>query len=453
MNKEKSDFTQGSILKKLIPFMIPILGALVLQAAYGAVDLLVVGRFGSTAGLSAVSTGSQILNLVTFVITQLAMGITVLIARYIGEKSTGQIGELLGGAITVFAIVSAVLFVVMVFFARPLAVLMQAPQEAISLTTVYVRICGGGIFFIVAYNVLAAIFRGLGDSRSPLIFVAVACVVNIIGDLILVAGFHLDAAGAAIATVAAQAVSVVLAIVLLKKKDLKFGIQKKDFRINGQCKRFLKVGLPLALQEFLTQMSFLALCAFVNKLGLEASSGYGVACKIVNFAMLVPSSLMQSMASFVSQNVGAGKPDRAKKSMFTGMGLGVIVGVVVFICVWCFGDVLTSVFTTDAAVIQKGTEYLRGFAPETIVTAVLFSMVGFFNGYEKTVWVMIQGLVQTLLVRLPLAYVMSIQPHASLTRIGLAAPVATCFGIVLNVIFYLIFTRKMEWERKNKKLL
>lgn len=453
MNKEKSDFTQGSILKKLIPFMIPILGALVLQAAYGAVDLLVVGRFGSTAGLSAVSTGSQILNLVTFVITQLAMGITVLIARYIGEKSTGQIGQLLGGAVTVFAIVSAVLFVVMVFFAKPLAVLMQAPQEAISLTTVYVRICGGGIFFIVAYNVLAAIFRGLGDSRSPLIFVAVACVVNIIGDLILVAGFHLDAAGAAIATVAAQAVSAVLAIVLLKKKDLKFGIQKKDFRINGQCKRFLKVGLPLALQEFLTQMSFLALCAFVNKLGLEASSGYGVACKIVNFAMLVPSSLMQSMASFVSQNVGAGKPDRAKKSMFTGMGLGVIVGVVVFICVWCFGDVLTSVFTTDTAVIQKGTEYLRGFAPETIVTAVLFSMVGFFNGYEKTVWVMIQGLVQTLLVRLPLAYVMSIQPHASLTKIGLAAPVATCFGIVLNVIFYLIFTRKMEWERKNKKLL
>lgn len=453
MNKGKSDFTQGSILKKLIPFMIPILGALVLQAAYGAVDLLVVGRFGSTAGLSAVSTGSQILNLVTFVITQLAMGITVLIARYIGEKSTGQIGQLLGGAVTVFAIVSAVLFVVMVFFAKPLAVLMQAPQEAISLTTVYVRICGGGIFFIVAYNVLAAIFRGLGDSRSPLIFVAVACVVNIIGDLILVAGFHLDAAGAAIATVAAQAVSVVLAIVLLKKKDLKFGIQKKDFRINGQCKRFLKVGLPLALQEFLTQMSFLALCAFVNKLGLEASSGYGVACKIVNFAMLVPSSLMQSMASFVSQNVGAGKPDRAKKSMFTGMGLGVIVGVVVFICVWCFGDVLTSVFTTDTAVIQKGTEYLRGFAPETIVTAVLFSMVGFFNGYEKTVWVMIQGLVQTLLVRLPLAYVMSIQPHASLTKIGLAAPVATCFGIVLNVIFYLIFTRKMEWERKNKELL
>lgn len=446
---EKRDFTQGSILNKLILFMIPVFGALVLQAAYGAVDLLVVGRFGTTAGLSAVSTGSQILNLVTFVITQFVMGITVLIARYIGEKNSGQIGELLGGGITVFTIICIVLFAVMVFFAKPLAILMQAPEEALSLTSVYVKICGGGIFFIVAYNVLAAIFRGFGDSKSPLIFVAVACVVNIIGDLILVAGFHLDAAGAAIATVAAQAVSVVLALIILKKKKYGFRIRKQDFKINNQCKRFIKVGLPLALQEFLTQMSFLALCAFINKLGLEASSGYGVACKIVNFAMLVPSALMQSMASFVSQNVGAGKPDRAKKSMFTGMGFGVIVGVIVFIAVWNFGDALCGIFTPDLAVIQKGAEYLRGFAPETIVTAILFSMIGFFNGYEKTVWVMIQGLVQTLLVRLPLAYFMSIQPNVSLTKMGLAAPIATCFGILLNVIFYFVFFKKHQHSKND----
>lgn len=444
--RDRADFTQGNILSKLIPFMLPVLGALILQAAYGAVDLLVVGRFGTTAGLSAVSTGSQILNLVTFVITQFAMGITVLIARYIGEKSTNQIGELLGGAITVFTIICVVLFIVMVFFANPLSVLMQAPKEALGLTSVYVRICGGGIFFIVVYNVLSAIFRGFGDSKSPLIFVAVACIVNIIGDLIFVAGLHLDAAGAAIATVMAQAVSVVLALVMLKRKNYDFRIRRKDFKINKQCRRFVKVGLPLALQEFLTQMSFLALCAFVNKLGLETSSGYGVACKIVNFAMLVPSALMQSMASFVSQNVGAGKDKRAKQSMLTGMGVGLFVGTIVFISVWNFGDVLTAVFTTDAAVIQKGAEYLRGFAPETIATAVLFSMVGYFNGYEKTVWVMIQGLIQTLLVRLPFAYVMSIQPNASLTKIGLSAPIATCCGIILNIIFYLVFTKKVKRE-------
>ncbi len=448
MNNSKSDFTQGSILGKLIPFMIPILGALVLQAAYGAVDLLVVGRFGSTSGLSAVSTGSQVLNLVTFVITQFATGITVLIARYIGEKKPEQIGALIGGSTIVFAIISAVLFVVMICFARPISVIMQAPKEAVKLTSVYVRICGGGIFFIVAYNLLAAIFRGLGDSKSPLIFVAIACVINIIGDLVLVAGFHMDAAGAAIATVLAQAVSVVFALILLLKRNLSFKITKKDFIINSQCKKALKVGLPLALQEFLTQISFLALCAFVNRLGLEASSGYGVACKIVSFAMLIPSSLMQSMASFVSQNVGAGNEKRARKTMFTGIGMGLVIGCIVFVLVLLKGNVLTAIFTTDETVIMNGYDYLKGFAPETIVTAILFSMVGYFNGHDKTLWVMIQGLAQTLLVRLPLAYYMSILPDTNLTKIGLAAPVATVFGIILNVIFFIMLNKKENSKNK-----
>ena len=441
MTNDRSDFTQGNILKKLVSFMMPILGALILQAAYGAVDLLVVGRFGSTAGLSAVSTGSQVLNLVTFVVVQFAMGITVLIARYLGERRPEKIGAVIGGGAIVFTMISAVLFIIMVAFAHPISVLMQAPESAVSLTSSYIRICGGGIFFIVAYNLLSAIFRGLGDSKSPLLFVLVACIVNVIGDLVLVAGLHMDAAGAAIATVAAQALSVVFALILLVKMKLPFTITKKDFRLNVQCKRFLQIGLPLALQECLTQISFLALCAFVNRLGLEASSGYGVACKIVNFAMLVPSSLMQSMASFVSQNIGAGKKKRANQSMFTGIGVGLAVGCVVFILVMFKGDMLAGIFSTDAEVISNAFDYLKGFAPETIVTAILFSMIGYFNGNNKTVWVMIQGLIQTLLVRLPLAYFMSIQPDASLTKIGLAAPVATVTGIILNVGFYIYLNR------------
>lgn len=438
---DKADFTQGSILKKLVFFMLPVLGALILQAAYGAVDLLVVGRFGSTSGLSAVSTGSQVLNLVTFVVIQFAMGITVLIARYLGEKKPQQIGAVIGGAVVVFALISIGLFIIMVCFARPISVLMQAPAEAVDLTSQYVRICGSGIFFIVAYNLMSAIFRGLGDSKSPLLFVLVACIVNVIGDLFFVAVLHKDAAGAAVATVMAQALSVVFAVILLLKKELPFAIKKSDFRFNPQCKKFLKIGLPLALQECLTQLSFLALCAFVNRLGLEASSGYGVACKIVNFAMLVPSALMQSMASFVSQNVGAGKTKRAKKSMVTGIGVGLAVGCVVFLLVMFKGDVLAGFFSTDAAVIQNGYDYLKGFALETIVTAVLFSMVGYFNGNNKTLWVMAQGLIQTLLVRLPLAYFMSIQPNASLTKIGLAAPVSTIVGIVLNVGLFIYLER------------
>ena len=382
----------------------------ILQAAYGAVDLLVVGRFGSTSGLSAVSTGSQVLNLVTFVVTQLAMGVTVLIARYIGEKREKEIGAVLGGAAVVFAILAGCLFVLLVLFARPISVLMQAPQEALALTTSYVRICGCGILFIVAYNVLSAVFRGLGDSRSPLLFVLVACLVNVAGDLVLVAGLHLDAAGAALATVLAQAVSVVCALAILRLKKLPFTFRKSDVRLNEQCRRFLTIGLPLALQEFLTQLSFLALCAFVNRLGLAASSGYGVASKIVSFVMLVPSALMQSMASFVAQNIGADNVKRAKKSMLTGIAVGVAFGIVMFALVLLKGDILAGLFSTDAEVVRRGFEYLRGFAPETIVTAVLFSMVGYFNGSNQTLWVMIQGLIQTLLVRLPLAYYMSIQP-------------------------------------------
>ncbi len=437
-----ADFTQGSILKKLCRFMLPVLGALILQAAYGAVDLLVVGRFGSTSGLSAVSTGSQVLNLVTFVVTQLAMGVTVLIARYIGEKREKEIGAVLGGAAVVFTILAGCLFVLLVLFARPISVLMQAPQEALALTASYVRICGCGILFIVAYNVLSAVFRGLGDSRSPLLFVLVACLVNVAGDLVLVAGLHLDAAGAALATVLAQAVSVGCALAILRRKKLPFTFRKSDMRLNEQCRRFLAIGLPLALQEFLTQLSFLALCAFVNRLGLAASSGYGVASKIVSFVMLVPSALMQSMASFVAQNIGAGNVKRAKKSMFTGIAVGVAFGIVMFALVLRKGDVLAGLFSTDAEVVRRGFEYLRGFAPETIVTAVLFSMVGYFNGSNQTLWVMIQGLIQTLLVRLPLAYYMSIQPNASLTKIGMSAPVATVVGIALNIGCFLYLNRR-----------
>ena len=442
-----ADFTQGSILKKLCRFMLPVLGALILQAAYGAVDLLVVGRFGSTSGLSAVSTGSQVLNLVTFVVTQLAMGVTVLIARYIGEKREKEIGAVLGGAAVVFTILAGCLFVLLVLFARPISVLMQAPQEALALTASYVRICGCGILFIVAYNVLSAVFRGLGDSRSPLLFVLVACLVNVAGDLVLVAGLHLDAAGAALATVLAQAVSVGCALAILRRKKLPFTFRKSDVRLNEQCRRFLAIGLPLALQEFLTQLSFLALCAFVNRLGLAASSGYGVASKIVSFVMLVPSALMQSMASFVAQNIGAGNVKRAKKSMFTGVAVGVAFGIVMFALVLRKGDVLAGLFSTDAEVVRRGFEYLRGFAPETIVTAVLFSMVGYFNGSNQTLWVMIQGLIQTLLVRLPLAYYMSIQPNASLTKIGMSAPVATVVGIVLNIGCFLYLNRRDAAKR------
>lgn len=441
---EKQDFTTGNISVKLVKFMIPILGALVLQAMYGAVDMLIVGQFGSEAGVSAVSTGSSIVNIVVFTIAGLSMGVTVLISRYLGEGKAKSIGKVLGGVIAVFVVLSVILTVFLLVAADGLAILMQAPKEARELTALYVRICGGGILFIIAYNVISSIFRGLGDSKNPLIFVAIACAVNIVGDLLFVAVFKWDVAGAAIATVLAQVVSVVLSILIIKKQKLPIEFTLKDIGFNSEVKKFVMIGIPIALQELLTNASFLALCAFINRLGLEESSGYGISQKVVSFILLIPSSIMQSMSSVVAQNVGANDEKRAKKAMYSGMLIGAGIGVVITIATLLFGEPLSAIFTKNTVFMEKSAEYLIGFSIEPIVTSILFSYMGYFSGHGKTVFVMAQGLAQTFLVRLPVSYIMSIRPDANLTEIGIAAPAATIFGIVLCTIYFVIMNRSLS---------
>lgn len=447
MNNHQN-FTEGNIFKKLSLFMLPILGALILQSMYSAVDLLIVGQFGTNAGMSAVSTGSNIVNLVVFTVSGLTMGITVLISRYLGEGKNKNIAKVLGGVIAFFAVLSVIVSIFLITCAPLLATLLQAPKEAFDLTVLYVRICGGGILFVLAYNVISAIFRGIGDSTSPLLFVFIACVVNIIGDLLLVAIFKMDVVGAAIATILAQAVSVILSLLIIRKKQLPFTLSKSDIGFNSEVIKFIKLGAPICLQEFLTNISFLALCSFVNSLGLDASSGYGVAQKIVSFILLIPSSLMQSMSSFVAQNVGAKKEKRALSALWIGIAIGASIGIFVSILTVLKGDVISSIFTNDLAVIKQSNDYLKGFALEAIVTSFLFSYMGYFNGPGKTMFVMLQGLAQSFLVRLPMAYIMSIQPDANLTMIGLSAPSATIFGIILCTIYFI--KTKKEFLQNEK---
>ena len=440
---DKQDFTTGSISGKLAAFMGPVFLALVLQAMYSAVGLLIVGRFGTTAGISGVSTGSSVMNLVTFVTTSLTAAVTIVIGRYIGEGNQKKIGRLVGSASVFFVLYAVVISIILIIAARPLAILMQAPEEAVDLTATYIRICGGGFLFIAFYNFISAIFRGLGDSRMPLVFVGIACFINIVMDYILIAIFSMNVAGAAIATVTAQAVSVVISLIVMKHKNLPFTIEKKDFCFSDEIGKFLSIGFPMALQELLTNISFLCLVSFVNRLGLDASSGYGVAQKIQSFIMLIPSSIMQSLGTFVSQNVGAGQNTRAKKGMLFTMTVGAVVGVVIALTIFLRGDAVSSIFTSDLAVIARSFEYLKGFAVEAVVTSILFSYMGYFNGNSRSLFVMIQSVAQAFLVRLPMSYFMSIQPDASLTHIGMAAPTATCFGIILCTIYYI----KMQKEK------
>ena len=438
------DFTQGSIAGKLVKFMIPVLGALIWQAMYGAVDLIVVGQFGTNAGISGVATGSNVINLVTFVITSLTMGVTVLISRYLGERSVERVGKVIGGAICFFIALAAVLMAVLLLFAPQFASWLNAPEEAYDLTVTYIRICGAGIAFVVAYNVISGIFRGLGNSRLPLIFVLIACIVNVIGDLVFVAGLQMDVAGAALATILAQAVSVVMSLMIIRRQKLPFTVTRRDIGFNSEIGTFLKLGVPLALQECLTNISFLILCAIINNMGLEASSGYGIAQKVVSFIMLIPSSLMQSMSAFVAQNVGAGKEKRARRAMVTGMAIGVTIGAFIFALSFFKGDVPSALFTSNPVFIEKSAEYLRGFSPEAVLTCVVFSYIGYFNGHSKPIPVMAQGITAAFLVRVPLSYLFSLKPGASLVDIGMAVPIASVYGIIFFTVCYAFTTRKMK---------
>ena len=439
-----NNFTEGNIAKKLIKFMLPILLSLILQAMYGAVDTLVVGKFGSDVGLSGVSTGSSIISFITFTVAAFCSAVMIQIARYLGEKKEERIGKVIGGAISFFLVASIILTILLIVFAKDIAILMQSPKEALEKTIIYIQICGAGMIFIVFYNVISSIFRGLGNSKLPLLFVGISCFVNILLDLIFVIIFKMDVAGAALATVIAQTVSVILSIIIILKQKLPFTMSIKDIKFNKEVVLFSKIGLPIALQEILTSVSFAALLAFINKLGLDQSSGYGIANKIVSFAMLIPSALMQSMASFIGQNIGANKTDRAKKSMYIGMGIGSLFGLVVCNLTFFFGTNLSYIFTDiNSYAIESGI-YLKGFALEAILTCILFSYMGYFSGQGKTIFVMLQGIAQTFIVRLPMSYIMSIQPNPNLALIALAGPAATLFGIFINVIYYFISNYKKK---------
>lgn len=442
--KQTQNFTEGKIFAPLIRFALPVLLALLLQTMYGAVDLLVVGQFGTSADVSAVSTGSMVMHTVTVVITGLAMGLTVLVGHKIGEGLREEAGSIIGSGIWLFGVLAVAVSVVMVFAAPSIAKVMQAPAEALEKTVTYLIICSAGAVFIVAYNLVGSIFRGIGDSVMPLVTVAIACVLNIVGDLVLVALFHMGTAGAAIATVFAQAVSVALSLILIRRRELPFAMNAKSLRPNGkQIRQILLLGIPIALQDLLVSISFLAITAIVNGLGLTASAGVGVAEKLCGFVMLVPSAFMQAMSAFVAQNMGAGKPLRAQKALLWGVVSSLAVGAVMWYLTFFHGNLLAGLFARDAAVIAAAADYLKAYAIDCLLTSFLFCFIGYFNGTGNTVFVMLQGIIGAFGVRLPVSWFVSRQAWASLFHIGLATPASSLVQILLCGIYF-FYVRKRQ---------
>ena len=437
------NLTEGNILGSLVRFAVPVLLSLFLQALYGGVDLLVVGQFASTADVSGVATGSMLLQTMTMIVTGLAMGITVVVGERIGRREPVQAGRAIGSGICLFGVCAVFLTAVMAGGAEPLSVLMHAPEEALSQTAAYVRICGAGSVFIVAYNVLGAVFRGIGDSKTPLFTVAVACVINIAGDLLLVAGFHMGAAGAALATVAAQAISVLLSFGLIRKKTLPFVFSREFIRFDRRYVVLeLKVGIPVALQEFLVGISFLVIQMIVNSFGVVFSAGVGVGEKVCSFIMLVPSAYMQSMSAFVAQNMGARNPGRAKRALGCGIATSLAAGVVMGYLSFFHGDMLASIFSKDSAVIEAAHSYLKAYAIDCLLTPFLFCFTGYYNGREKTMFVMAQGIIGAFLVRIPVVYLISRIPGASLFQIGLGTPASSLVQITLCFIMFFLLEKR-----------
>lgn len=439
------DFTSGKIVAPLLKFAGPVLFALFLQAMYGAVDLMIVGKFAESADVSAVATGSQIMMTITNLMSSLAMGMTILLGEKIGERRPDEGGRIVGTGILLFLIIGLIMTVLTAALAPALAGAMNAPAEAFDYTTGYIRICGIGAIVIIAYNLIGSIFRGIGDSSTPLITVMIACVCNIAGDLLLVAVFDMGTAGAAMATVFTQFVSVAISFLIIRKKSLPFKFGRDRIRWNGGIvKRILILGTPIALQDLLVGISFLVILAIVNSLGLVYSAGVGVSEKVCAFVMLVPAAFMQSMSAFVAQNRGAGKSDRAIRGLWSAIGISLIAGVVMFYLAFFRGKMLSGIFANDTEVIAASADYLKAYAIDCLLTSFLFCFTGFFNGMEYTRFVMIQGIIGAFCVRVPVSYFMSKITPVSLFRIGLATPCSTMVQIIMCFTCFLVLKRRLE---------
>ena len=354
----------------------------------------------------------------TNLVSSFAMGLTILLGQQIGRGGKEAGGKSVGTGIIFFIIIAVIMSIAMLFLTPQLSSLMNAPQEAFDKTVAYLRICGGGMVVIVAYNLIGCIFRGLGDSKTPLITVAIACVFNIVGDLILCAIFEMGTEGAAIATVFAQVISVLISLHLIRRKELPFTLHRKHLKIDQQIlSKIISFGAPIALQDLLVSISFLIILAIVNAMGVTASAGVGVAEKVCAFIMLISSAFMQSMSAFVAQNYGAGLMIRARKALHYGVVVSFSIGIGMFVLTYFHGNMLASIFSSDHKVIFAATDYLKAYAIDCLFTSIFFCYTGFYNGIGKTKFVMIQVILGAFLVRVPVSYFMSIQPHPSFSTL------------------------------------
>lgn len=443
---EGKNLTTGSVLNNIVYFSIPYLFSYFLQILYGLADLFVVGQFCGVSTITAVSIGSQIMHMLTVIIVGLAMGTTVVIAQAIGANDKKRTTQAVGNTITLFLVFSLVMAVVLLLSVGGIVSVMSTPVEAVAETKSYLTICFLGIPFIVAYNIIASIFRGLGDSKSPMYFIMIACAVNIILDYVLIGAYRMGASGAAIATVVSQTVSVIVALIFIKKHKSGLQVSRAELKPRKAVMgKILNIGVPVALQDGFIQIAFLVITIIANLRGLNDAAAVGIVEKIIGILFLIPSAMLSTVSAVAAQNLGAKKVDRAKKTLWEALAITVGFGMVFSIAIQFMAGDVVSIFTSESEVIRLGDQYLRGYVWDCVLAGMHFCFSGFFCACGWSILSFIHNVAAIILARIPLAYLASVMFPDTLYPMGMATNTGSLLSVLICVGAYI-------WLNKRKKL-
>lgn len=439
------DLTKGSVFQNIIVFSLPYLLSYFLQTLYGMADLFIVGQFHGVDSITAVSVGSQVMHMLTVMIVGLAMGATVTIGKAVGARQPEKVSITVGNTIVIFMGLSVVIMLLLLLLVKPIVAAVSTPQEAVSGTIMYLMVCFIGIPFITAYNIIGSIFRGLGDSKSPMYFIAVACVANILLDYLFIGAFHLGAMGAALGTTLAQMVSVIVALTIIVKRKTGILLQKGDFKLQPDIiGQILKIGIPIAVQDGFIQIAFMVITVIANQRGLNDAAAVGIVEKIIGVVFLVPSTLLSAVSALSAQNIGAGKHERAEATLRYAIIMAAAFGLVISVIVQFTGSGIVGIFTEDRQVILLGNQYLKAYIWDCMFAGIHFSFSGYFCACGLSGISFLHNALAIVLVRVPGAFLASKYFADTLYPMGMAAPAGSLLSVIVCVIAFI-------WIKKTSK--
>ena len=440
----EKNLTEGSVAKTLLSFSLPYLFSYLLQTLYGMADLFIIGQFDGVAVTTAVSIGSQVMHMLTVMIVGLAMGSTVMIGRAVGAGDRERVNEAVGNTVSLFLAVSAAATVLLLLGVRGIVQLILTPAEAAEGTVQYLTICFLGIPFITAYNILSAVFRGMGDSKSPMYFIAAACIANILLDYLFIGGLGMGAAGAALGTTLSQTISVAAALWVMRRRGTRIRFTVSSLRPRWEVmKGLLGIGVPVALQDGFIQMAFIVITVIANRRGLNDAAAVGVVEKIIGILFLVPSTMLSTVSALAAQNIGAGKYDRARRVLGYAVAASVSFGLISSVWMMFAAEPAVGLFTSDERVTVLGGQYMRGYVWDCIFAGIHFCFSGYFCACGLSGVSFLHNFISVVFVRVPLAYLASVCFAETLLPMGLASPAGSAASVAVCAGVY-IWMRKRE---------